>query len=128
MPVGQSLRKPLYHCFSSCSLNSVLLTRSSSISGASLLLCLPMAAPGEENPHWWSSQPSSSSLADPTSFLSSLDVIQLADGCPCRAAVVALGMWLEMLELALGQPPRQPAAPPHLLGSFWAAGKHSKSS
>lgn len=49
MPVGQSLRKPLYHCFSSCSLNSVLLTRSSSISGASLLLCLPMAAPGREN-------------------------------------------------------------------------------
>lgn len=70
MPVGQSLRKPLYHCFSSCSLNSVLLTRSSSISGASLLLCLPMAAPGKENPlqaeeGWFSSQ----ALLHPGSWL-----------------------------------------------------------
>ncbi|TNN59429.1 hypothetical protein EYF80_030344 [Liparis tanakae] len=42
MPEGQSLRKPLYHCLSSASLNSVLLVRSSRTSGASLLLCFPM--------------------------------------------------------------------------------------
>lgn len=43
-PVGQSFRKPLYHCFSSCSLNSVLFTRSSSASGVSLLFCFPMVS------------------------------------------------------------------------------------
>lgn len=42
LPLGQSLRNPLYHCLSSCSLNSVLFTRSSITSGASLLFCFPI--------------------------------------------------------------------------------------
>lgn len=87
MPVGQSLRKPLYHCFSSCSLNSVLLTRSSSISGASLLLCLPMAAPGRENAQLlhtghgkgWYSQV----LLHPTCLFPMLEPIHLVGGCSC---------------------------------------------
>ena len=36
------MRNPLYHCLSSCSLNSVLFTRSSITSGASLLFCFPI--------------------------------------------------------------------------------------
>lgn len=42
LPLGQSFRKPLYHCLSSCSLNSVFFTRSSITSGVSLLFCFPM--------------------------------------------------------------------------------------
>uniref|UniRef100_A0A8C4P8A8 Uncharacterized protein n=1 Tax=Dromaius novaehollandiae TaxID=8790 RepID=A0A8C4P8A8_DRONO len=45
MPEGQSLRKPLYQPCSSRSENSVFSRRSCSISGRSLLLCLPMAGP-----------------------------------------------------------------------------------
>lgn len=47
--MGQSFRKPLYHCFSSCSLNSVLFTRSSITSGVSLLFCFPMVPVVQEH-------------------------------------------------------------------------------
>lgn len=41
-PVGQSFRKPLYHSWSSWSVNSVFSRRSWSTSGRSLLFCFPI--------------------------------------------------------------------------------------
>ncbi|TNN37973.1 hypothetical protein EYF80_051852 [Liparis tanakae] len=56
-PVGQSFRKPLYHCFSSCSLNSVLFTRSSITSGLrpntkTVLFKMPCSEPGYMEAVW----------------------------------------------------------------------------
>lgn len=48
-PLGQSFRKPLYHCLSSCSLNSVFFTRSSITSGVILLFCFPMVSARHRN-------------------------------------------------------------------------------